>query len=139
MSNQFEGTGNLGETPSIKFVPGKDGEQKVAELSIFFDRRKKDAKGEWVSDGGFWLRGSVWNEMAEDCARLLRKGTRVRVIGSIRQRDWTDKDTGEKRTGQELMIEQVYLALSRIETVTFKPKRELQGGEDAVSEADVPY
>ncbi len=128
MSNMFAGDGNIGETPAIKFVSTKNGEKKVAEISVFFDKYKAVGEGAERTferaDGGFWLTGSVWGEQAQSCADHLRKGSRVHVIGELYEEKWVDKKTGEERFDIRLKIDNITLGLSRIESVTYKPRRE---------------
>ncbi|TCJ15196.1 single-stranded DNA-binding protein [Parasulfuritortus cantonensis] len=122
MGNEFRGTGNLGAAPVLKMVAVKGEDRPVCELRVFFDEYSRDAKGEIQQSGGFWLTGSVWDRRAEATAKLLRKGARVRVEGRLKEESWADKDTGEEKSEFRLVIDDVFLALSRIESVTFKEK-----------------
>lgn len=122
MSNEFRGSGNLGAAPALKMVTVKGEDRPVCELRIFFDEYSRDAKGEIQQSGGFWLTGSVWDRRAEAAAKLLRKGARVRVEGRLREESWEDKETGLAKSEFRLAIDDVFLALSRIESVTFREK-----------------
>ena len=122
MSNEFRGTGNLGAAPALKHVMVKGEDSPVCELRIFFDEYSRDTNGDIHQSGGFWMTGSVWGRRAESTAKLLRKGARVRVEGRLREETWEDKETGEQRAEHRLAIDDVYLALSRIESVQFKEK-----------------
>jgi len=42
MSNEFRGTGNLGDNPTLKTVLVKGEDRKVAEIRVFFDEYKPD-------------------------------------------------------------------------------------------------
>lgn len=122
MPNEFRGTGNLGAAPILKHVMVKGEDQAVCELRVFFDEYSRDDKGEFQQSGGFWLTGSVWGRRAESTSNLLRKGARVRVEGRLREETWEDKETGEQRAEFRLSIDDIYLALSRIESVQFREK-----------------
>lgn len=122
MSNEFRGTGNLGAAPVLKRVTVKGDDRPVCELRIFFDEYSRDAKGEIQQSGGFWLTGSVWDRRAEAAANLLRKGARVRVEGRLKEESWDDRETGETLSEFRLAIDDVFLALSRIESVTYREK-----------------
>lgn len=124
MSNEFRGTGNLGDNPVLKTALVRGEERKVAEMRVFFDEYKKDGNGGFEHNGGFWLSISVWDQRAEQAASLLRKGARVHVAGKLVQQEWTDKETGEIQRAMQLNADEVYLSLSRVEGVTFKPRRE---------------
>jgi single-strand DNA-binding protein len=122
MSNEFRGTGNLGAAPTLKHVTVKGEDRPVCELRVFFDEYSRDDKGDIQQSGGFWLSGSLWDRRAEAAAKLLRKGARVRVEGRLREETWVDKESGEEKSEFRLSIDDVFLALSRIESVQFKEK-----------------
>lgn len=132
MGNRFEGTGNLGADPTLKSVPVDGETRKVCELRIFFADYRQDEAGGYEQSGGFWLDVNIWREgLAETCLNLLRKGTRVAVVGRLVHNTWTDKD-GEERSAFRLIAESLTLALGRIESVRFRPKR---AGEADAEEA----
>ncbi|MBL3601258.1 MAG: single-stranded DNA-binding protein [gamma proteobacterium endosymbiont of Lamellibrachia anaximandri] len=124
MSANFNGTGNLGNTPSLRHVRVEDEERPVCEFRVFFDRSKPDGEGGYEDIGGFWLTVNVWGKRAEAAARHLAKGTRVKVEGRLKQDSWEDKESGEPRVEIRLDADDVTLALSRIEQVRFMPKSE---------------
>lgn len=121
--NQFGDTGNLADAPTLKTVQVNGEDRKVAEMRVFFDEYKSDGQGGFEQDGGFWLDVSVWGRRAEQAAELLRKGARVNVTGRLEEDRWTDKETGEERSKLRLVANDVFLSLSRIEAVQFRPKR----------------
>lgn len=124
MSNEFRGNGNLADTPSIKTVPIDGEERKLAEMRIFFDRLRNDGEGGLTDKGGFWLDVTAWgNELAERCGKLLRKGARVHVVGELQQQKWTSKETGEEKVAMQLQASEVYVGLSRIESITYKERK----------------
>lgn len=122
MSNVFVGTGNLGDAPTLKQVKVNGEDRAVAEWRVFFDEYSRDAQGDIQQTGGFWMTCSAWDRRAENVARLLRKGARVRVEGRIREETWKDKTSGEDRSEMRLAVDDVFLALSRIESVKFKER-----------------
>ena len=121
MTNEFRGTGNVGEEPLLRTVRVGDTERQLAQLRVFFDEYSRDAEGELQQTGGFWLSGSIWDRRAEAAAKLLRKGARVRVEGRLRQEIWEDK-AAETQSEFRLAVDDVFLTLSRIESVQFKVK-----------------
>lgn len=131
MPNVFSGTGNLGDNPTLKTVSVNGEDKKVAELRVMFDEFKPDGDGGFKPNGGLWLNVSVWGKRAETAAALLRKGARVRVDGRLTEQQWTDKETGVERTAHSIVADDITLSLSRIESVTFKPKREYSEAEVA--------
>jgi single-strand DNA-binding protein len=129
MSNGFFATGNLGETPSLKRVSVDGQDRQVADLRIFADQYRRNNEGELEQAGGFWITGSVWDGKAQQCAALLRKGARIHVIGTLREDTWQDKETKEEQRAFRLLVDDVFLSLSRLESVAFKPKRDATQGE----------
>lgn len=125
MSNEFRGTGNIADAPTLKTISVNGEDRKVAELRVFFDDYKPDGEGQFTQSGGFWLDVSVWGDArAESAAQILRKGARVHVIGRLVESRWTAKDSGEERRALQLNADNVFLSLARVEEVRFRPKRD---------------
>ncbi len=122
MSNSFRGTGNLGHDPVLTSPVGEE-QRTVADLRIYFDRPVKDRDSDQFEDrGGFWLDVSAWDRLAEDVMRILKKGMRVKVEGSLKQSTWTDEQSGEERSRWVLYADEITLVLGRLETVTIRRK-----------------
>jgi len=120
MANKFKGTGNLGADPVLTSV-GED-KRQVADLRIYFDRPiKNQDSGEYEDKGGFWLNVSVWDKLAEDVDRVLKKGMRVSVQGSLKQNVWDDVKSGEEKSKFVLYADEITLTLFRIESVKRRP------------------
>ena len=123
MPNVFSGTGNLGDNPTLKTVSVNGEDKQVAELRVFFDDYKPDGDGGYEPNGGMWLDVTVWGKRAIKVSSLLRKGARVHVEGHQEEDKWVDKE-GKERTKHRITADDITLSLSRIESVTFSPKRE---------------
>jgi single-strand DNA-binding protein len=124
MSNEFRGNGNLAESPAIKTVTIDGEERQLAEMRILIDRLRADGDGGLANKGGFWLDVTAWgDDLADRCGKLLRKGTRVHVVGELQQQKWNSKETGEEKTAMQLNASEVCLGLSRIEAVTYKERK----------------
>ena len=122
MSNRFRGSGNLGNDPILMSPVGSE-KRKVADLRIYFDRPAKNQEsGEFEERGGFWLDVSAWDRLAEDVVRLLKKGVRVNVEGSLKRNEWQDKESGETREKFVLYADEITLVLSRIESISNRQK-----------------
>lgn len=126
MSNQFNGTGNVGNVPDLRTVmtnrAGVQQQAQVLELRVIFDAYKKDAQDEWVQDdaASFWKTVVLWNERAERAFRLLKKGVRVHVVGQIKGEKWADKATGEEKTSDYVLAEEVFVSLARVESIAWR-------------------
>ena len=129
MSNEFSGTGNVGDQPLLKTVMVGNEERQVAELRVFFDEYRQDGKGGLEQSGGFWLDVNVWGErLAAEVAQLVKKGARVHVIGRLAETQWTVTATGEERSALHLNADHLFLSLTRLAEVRFKPRREAAEG-----------
>lgn len=93
--------GNLGRDPELRHA----GDRPVAEFSLATTERWRDQSGAEKSNTD-WHRIVVWGRSGENCAKYLSKGSMVYVEGSMRYRDWTDKD-GNKRTTAEVVASSV--------------------------------
>ena len=125
MSNEFRGTGNVGDTPALKTVMVGQEERKVTELRVFFDEYRPDGNGGYEQTGGFWLSVNVWGERrAAEVVQHVKKGARVHVVGRLAESKWTVKDTGEERRALQVNADDLFLSLARVSDVGFKPRRE---------------
>lgn len=124
MPNMFIGKGNLADAPSLKVANGERGEFKVAEMRVFFDRWTRDQEtGEPVQNGGFWLPVQVYEAKAEACAKLLRKGARVKVEGELREFTAHDANNNEV-TAFQVRADDITLVLSRVDDIQYRAPRD---------------
>lgn len=123
MQNMFIGKGNLGDSPELKRLNGRNGEFVVATMRVMFARWGQNEHGDLEQVGGFWREVEIYGEKAEACAKHLRKGARVLVLGEERDFMATDKDTGEQVQVIKIVADDVALQLSRIESITFQQSR----------------
>ena len=125
MSNSFSGTGNVGLAPELRNVNIGGRAAQVLELRVFFDAYKENAEGDLVQDdaASFWKNVTLWNSRAERAAKHLIKGARVHVVGHIKGERWEDKETGEERSGEFVVADDVYLSFARLDSVKWKDKQ----------------
>lgn len=119
MQNMFIGKGNLGSSPELKRINGRNGEFVVATMRVMFARWGENANGDLEQLGGFWREVEIYGDKAEACAKHLRKGARVLVLGE--ERDFMAKDDDGKEVQViKIVADDVALQLSRIESITFQ-------------------
>ena len=123
MQNMFIGKGNLGDSPELKRVNGRNGEFVVASMRVMFARWGQNEQGDLEEVGGFWREVEIYGEKAEACAKHLKKGARVLVLGEERDFMANDKDSGEQVQVIKIVADDVALQLSRIESITFQQAR----------------
>jgi single-strand DNA-binding protein len=85
--------GNLTRDPEVRYLPSG---QAVCDLAVAVNERVKSGN-EWV-DQPTYLDVTLWERQAETAGQYLRKGNPVLIEGRLRQDNWTDKNTGEKRS-----------------------------------------
>lgn len=131
MQNLFIGKGNLADSPELKHVVsrGSGEEFVVASMRVMFGRYGQTDDGNVEQIGGFWREVEIYGAKAEACARHLRKGARVLVIGE--ERDFMAKDdNGSDVQVIKIVAEDVALQLSRIEQIVFQAPRTTRQARD---------
>jgi single-strand DNA-binding protein len=91
--------GNLGRDPELRTTQSG---ASIGTLSVATTHRA----GEGQPDETTWHRVVCFKHTAEACAKYLKQGDYVCVIGRIQHKSWTDKD-GNQRTMTEIVAERV--------------------------------
>jgi single-strand DNA-binding protein len=94
--------GNLGKDPEVRFTPGG---QAVARFPVATSEVWNDREGQ-RQERTEWHNIVVWGKQAEACGQYLAKGRQVFVEGSIRTRQYDDKD-GNRRYITEIIAQRV--------------------------------
>ena len=128
--NQVTIVGNLTDEPELRYTPAG---AAVATFNVAVNRRTRDESGQWKDGETSFFRCNVWRQQAENVAESLNKGTRVIVIGRLRQRSWETPE-GQKRTVIEIEVESVGPSLEWAKASVSKTSRE----ESSSSPAFVP-
>ncbi len=130
----LSGAGRATADPDLRFSPNG---VAVVRVSLAFNQRKRDDKGNWVDGDVLFINGTAFNRMAENIAETVTKGTEVVVTGRLRTNQWEDKE-GNKRSTVELLIDSIGPALTFASaTVTRNPKE--NGGGQRATGADDPW
>lgn len=95
--NKFIGTGNLTKNPEKI----ETANAIMCKFTFACDSGYKD--GETIVE---FLTCIVWNKMAENCLKYLKKGSKVAVVGKVRNRTYDAQD-GSKRYVTEITPEEV--------------------------------
>jgi single-strand DNA-binding protein len=94
--------GNLGKDPELRFTPSG---RAVARFSLATSEQWTDQQGQ-KQDRTEWHNVVVWGKQAETCGQYLSKGRQVFIEGSIRSRQYDDKE-GQKRYITEVIAQRV--------------------------------
>jgi single-strand DNA-binding protein len=94
--------GNLGRDPEVRFTSNG---KAVAKFPVATSERWTDQDGN-KQERTEWHNVVVWGKQAETCGQYLSKGRQVFVEGSVRTRQYDDKD-GNKRYITEIVARDV--------------------------------
>jgi single-strand DNA-binding protein len=94
--------GNLGKDPELRFTPSG---RAVAKFSLATSEQWTTPEGQ-RQDRTEWHNIVVWGKQAETCGQYLSKGRQVFIEGSIRKREYDDKD-GNRRFVTEIIARDV--------------------------------
>jgi single-strand DNA-binding protein len=99
--------GHLGRDAETRYTPAG---VAVSQFTLATNRRWKDSQsGEW-KDETDWHRIVLWKN--ENLVQYLTKGKQVYIEGSLRTRNWDDKD-GQKRSTTEVVVDDIILLSSQ--------------------------
>ncbi len=98
--NVIKLAGVLGASPELRLTANGNA---VATLIVYtnYILRNDDGSTRQESERH---RVIVWGLHAEKAARLLRKGSKIRVQGRMTYPTWKDKQTGATRYGAEIVV-----------------------------------
>ncbi|MBQ3492901.1 MAG: single-stranded DNA-binding protein [Clostridia bacterium] len=92
--------GNLTRDPELTETPSG---VSVCRFAIAVSRDYANADGNRETD---FFNITVWRGRAETCAKYLKKGNKVAVVGSLQNRSYEDKD-GIKRNVTDVIASEV--------------------------------
>jgi single-strand DNA-binding protein len=94
--------GNVTRDPELRFTTGGTA---VCSFGVAWTPRRRNSQtGEWEDGDTSFFNCSAWRDLGENIAASITKGNRVVVTGSVRARDWEDRD-GNKRTSIEIDVD----------------------------------
>ncbi len=100
-SNSITVVGNVTRDPELRYT--QSGKATVT-LGIAVNRNYQ-VNGEWQEQTTY-MNVVAWDQLAENIAASLNKGTRVLVTGRLDIREYTDRE-GAKRTAVEIAAEEI--------------------------------
>ncbi len=129
MVNKAILVGRLGRDPEMRYTGGGT---PVCNFSLATDESYTDKSGERQKKTE-WHNIVVWGKLAENCAKLLSKGSLCYVEGRLQTREWNDRD-GNKRKTTEIVI-------NRMRVLTPKESGQGEPPEEApeITDNDIPF
>ena len=98
----------------------------VCRFSLAVSRRFTNSEGERETD---FINVVVWRNLADNCHKFLRKGSKAAVVGNIQTRSYDAQD-GSKRYVTEVVAEEVEFVGARVSEVEGMPSDEGASGEE---------
>lgn len=135
--NKLTIIGNLTRDPELRTTTTG---VNVCDFTVAVNRRQRsgDQNGQPEAD---FFRVTVWKERGENCAKYLKKGSKVCVIGSVSVRTYTGND-GTTRASLEIndVVEVEFLSRPQDAQQPAEPeKRDKQTGFQAVETDELPF
>ena len=94
-------TGNLTRDPELRTTPNGS---SVCSFSVAVNRVFRDSSGNQQEDVSF-IDCSAWGKLGEMIGQYAKKGSGVLISGRLDQRSWEDKNSGQKRSRVEIVVE----------------------------------
>lgn len=125
--------GNVTRDPELRYTTGG---AAVCSFGIAYTPRRRNANGDWEDGETSFFNCSAWRDLGENIAASISKGNRVVVTGSVRARDWEDRD-GNKRTSIEIDVDECAPSLRWAQAQIERTSRSAgQGGQGGGGSAD---
>jgi single-strand DNA-binding protein len=100
-TNSITVVGNLTRDPELRFT---NSGKAVVSFGIAVSRRYQ-VNNEWQEQTSFF-NVTAWDQLGENAAASLQKGTRVLVSGRVEVREYQGRD-GDKRTSVDIVADEI--------------------------------
>ena len=123
--------GNLCANPDLKYIASGTA---VCNLRLAVNNKYTTASGE-KRESVLFIDVTAWGKQAESAAEYLEKGSKILVEGELRQREWNDTRTGDKRSKIEVQSRSIqFLSMKKSNGAQPAP-----AASPAPAEEDVPF
>ncbi|MBR6655207.1 MAG: single-stranded DNA-binding protein [Alistipes sp.] len=95
MINKVILVGNVGLDPEVRAL---ESGVKVARLRLATTERYTDRQTNETKELTEWHTVTLWRGLADVVDKYVHKGSQIYVEGSLRTREWTDKDNQKRYT-----------------------------------------
>lgn len=95
MINKVILVGNVGLDPEIRAL---ESGVKVARVRLATTERYTDRQTNEVKEQTEWHTVTLWRNLADVVDKYVHKGSQLYIEGSLRTREWTDKDNQKRYT-----------------------------------------
>ncbi len=95
MINKVILVGNVGLDPEVRAL---ESGVKVARLRLATTERYTDRQTNETKEQTEWHTVTLWRNLADVADKYVHKGSQLYIEGSLRTREWTDKDNQKRYT-----------------------------------------
>ena len=117
MINKVILVGNVGADPEVRAL---ESGVKVARIRLATTERYTDRQTNETKEQTEWHSVTLWRNLADVADKYVRKGSQLYIEGSLRTREWTDKDN-QKRYTTEIVASDMKLLGRRSEGQSVAP------------------
>ena len=125
--------GNLAADPEVRSTPSG---ATVASFRVAVTPRVREGD-QWRDGETSFFRCTAWRSLADNLAESVGKGTRVIVVGRLRQRSWETPE-GDKRSVTEIEADEVGASLkwatAKVEQTSQRDNGERSSGRERQAE-----
>ena len=111
MINKVILVGNVGLDPEVRAL---ESGVKVARIRLATTERYTDRQTNETKEQTEWHTVTLWRGLADVVDKYVHKGSQIYVEGSLRTREWTDKDN-QKRFTTEIVANEMKLLGRRMD------------------------
>jgi len=97
--------GRLAADPSLRFA--NNGTAIASLRVVAADRKLNQSSGEWEDGDTLWIDVTCFKNLAENVVESFVKGDLVLLFGKIKTEEWTDRDSGQKRSKIAMVADSV--------------------------------
>lgn len=111
----------------------------MLRLRVATERWRKQNES-WEKTNTSFFDIQLWGDLAEHTAGIVEKGQRIIVSGYLEERNWEDKNTGEKRYKTQIVANELSIPVQDIESMERVKRGEAakQGGGSSEGNGSVP-
>ncbi len=125
--NRVSLIGNLTRDPELRATGGGTA---VLQMRLAFNERAKNPRTDEWEDRPNFVDVVMFGTRAESVSRFLERGSRIGVDGRLRWSEWEDKQTGDKRSKIEVIVDEIDLLSSRDESSGSRDRDRGRGRDD---------
>jgi single-strand DNA-binding protein len=119
MINKVILVGNVGGDPEVRSL---ESGVKVARIRLATTERYTDRQTNETKELTEWHTVTLWRNLADVVDKYVHKGSQLYIEGSLRTREWTDKDN-QKRYTTEIMANEMKLLGRRMDAPASAPQQ----------------